>query len=134
MKIILDSNVIISALAARGLCNAIFELCIERHELFITYGMIDEIISILKNKLKANEKIINEFQDYLKEFFTILEDQNVNKICRDRDDDKILSAAINNELSYIITGDNDLLVLEKIENIKIVNSREFWEISKEDFR
>jgi predicted nucleic acid-binding protein len=32
MKIILDTNVIIAAFATRGLCSAVFELCLDRFE------------------------------------------------------------------------------------------------------
>jgi putative PIN family toxin of toxin-antitoxin system len=130
MRILLDSNVIISALAARGLCSAVFELCIENYELIISKDMIDEIAEVLKSKFAASESLIKELKGYISEFFIIIEDKNDIDICRDKGDNKILSAAVHNDVKYIITGDNDLLVLEEIEKIKIVTPRGFWEISK----
>jgi predicted nucleic acid-binding protein len=32
MKVVLDTNVLIAAIATRGLCEALFELCLEKHE------------------------------------------------------------------------------------------------------
>ncbi len=132
MKILLDSNVIISALSARGLCNAIFELCIEKHEIYISDNMVDEIFNILKKKFKASESTLIELKKFINEYFVVVKDKNIIDICRDKDDNKILSAAVDNGLSYIITGDDDLLVLKEISGVKIVNPRSFWEISKRD--
>ena len=33
MRVVVDANVAIAAVAARGLCEAVFELCLERHEM-----------------------------------------------------------------------------------------------------
>ena len=51
-------------------------------------------------------------------------------LCRDKDANKILALCKNNEIKYIITGDNDLLVLKKYESTKIIKPRFFWEIAK----
>jgi uncharacterized protein len=132
MKLLLDSNVIISALSARGLCNAIFELCIEKHELVISNSIISEITDILKNKFKAPESTLIDFKKYINEFFIIVADKNDIDVCRDKNDNKILSVAVDNNVLYIITGDNDLLILKEIKGIKIINPRTFWEISRKD--
>ena len=43
MRVILDSNVAIAAVAGRGLCDAVVELCLERHRLVLCDGIIEEI-------------------------------------------------------------------------------------------
>ena len=71
--------------------------------------------------------------DYLQEFclkstYSKLSDN----ICRDKNDNDIIALALSNKVDYLITGDNDLLVLKKYKNIKIINPREFWVIVKKN--
>ncbi len=42
------------------------------------------------------------------------------RACRDEKDNKFLELAINGKADFIITGDNDLLVLNPFENIAII--------------
>ncbi|MDQ3623269.1 MAG: putative toxin-antitoxin system toxin component, PIN family [Verrucomicrobiota bacterium] len=46
-------------------------------------------------------------------------------ICRDPDDDLVLAAAVAGSCQYLVTGDNDLLVLGAFRDVKIVKPREF---------
>ena len=52
------------------------------------------------------------------------------KVCRDPDDDQILALAKHTKTDYVITGDEDLLVLKYFNSIPIVNPRDFWNIIK----
>ena len=46
-------------------------------------------------------------------------------LCRDKKDNKFLEVAINGRADYLITGDNDLLVLRPFQDIKIMTVNEF---------
>ena len=46
-------------------------------------------------------------------------------ICRDPDDDKFLNCAVNAGARYLVSGDDDLLVLKEIYGIPILKPREF---------
>jgi predicted nucleic acid-binding protein len=46
-------------------------------------------------------------------------------ICRDSKDDKFLELAISGKADFIITGDQDLLVLNPFRNIEIIAANEF---------
>lgn len=75
---------------------------------------------------KANDIII-----YLREQCVIKGYKKLSeKVCRDPDDDNILALARDNRADYIITGDKDLLVLEKFDLIPIIDPRKFWSIIK----
>lgn len=45
--------------------------------------------------------------------------------CRDPNDDKILELAVNGHADYIVTGDDDLLVMDPFRGIAIVRPAEF---------
>ena len=51
------------------------------------------------------------------------------KLCRDGKDDKFIELALNGDASYLISGDDDLLVLEKIQDVSIVNFDHFLDFS-----
>jgi putative PIN family toxin of toxin-antitoxin system len=46
-------------------------------------------------------------------------------LCRDKKDNKFLEVAINGKADYLITGDNDLLVLRPFQDVKIMTFNEF---------
>jgi hypothetical protein len=56
--------------------------------------------------------------------------ENSVKVCRDPDDDHILSAALQIKADCIISGDADLLILKKYEGIPILNPSNFWKFQK----
>lgn len=49
------------------------------------------------------------------------------EICRDSDDNKFLECAEDSHALYIVSGDKDLLVIERYENVQIVTVKDFCE-------
>ena len=47
------------------------------------------------------------------------------RACRDPNDDKILELAVNGNADYIVTGDDDLLVMNPFRGIRIIRPAEF---------
>jgi putative PIN family toxin of toxin-antitoxin system len=131
MRVILDTNVILAAFAGRGLANAVFELCMDKHEIIMSEHILSELQNNLRKKLKMPKDKVQKIIEYLKEFCTLSGYKELDKvICRDPDDMKILGISEMTKPDYIVTGDMDLLVLEEFHSIPIITPREFWEISK----
>lgn len=57
----------------------------------------------------------------------VIERKSNVKVCRDPDDDKFISCAVDAKCFYIVSGDKDLLTLEEYEGIEIVTVAEFFE-------
>lgn len=64
---------------------------------------------------------INELEDS-SEFVSTKTDVD---LCRDPKDNFLLNLSIDGKADFLITGDKDLLVLEKIESTQIVTLAEF---------
>lgn len=79
----------------------------------------DNIISLENRSLFLRETL------EVASLFDILEEVN---ICRDPKDNKFLDVAIASSADYLITGDEDLLVLESIKNTPIISPREFIDL------
>ncbi|OGP64620.1 MAG: putative toxin-antitoxin system toxin component, PIN family [Deltaproteobacteria bacterium RBG_13_47_9] len=131
MRIILDTNVILAAFAGRGLAHALFELCLEKHEIIISEHILSEVQRNLQKKIKMPKDKVLMITEYLKEYCKVSDYKRLdNEACRDIDDVKILGLSEVVKPDYIITGDKDLLVLKKFHSVPIITPREFWEISK----
>ncbi len=129
MKVVLDTNIYIAAFAARGLCTSLFELCLDRIAVIISEHIISEVSKNLSKKIKLPSDKIDEIIEILREKCEVTDYKKLeSKICRDADDDNILALAEYNKAEYIITGDEDLLVLEKFRSVPIMGPRGFWEI------
>ena len=131
MKVILDTNVIISAFAARGLAHSVFELCLDKHTIIISDHILGELNKAFLKKLKIPINHLNQILNFLKEICIIEECIDIKEpACRDKDDLQILGLAVNSKPELIITGDNDLLILKNIRTIPIISQREFWQLQK----
>jgi len=132
IKVVLDTNVIIAAFVARGLSNSVFELCLDKFEVIISEYIIKEISKKLTEKIKIPKEKVNEIIDFLKGSCNIFNYESLKeRICRDKKEDEILALAKGGSSKYIVTGDKDLLVLINFDDIRIINPRQLWEISKD---
>jgi putative PIN family toxin of toxin-antitoxin system len=131
MKVVLDSNIFVSSFFWRGNPRKVFDRVTNGlDELFITDEILQEVAGVLsRKKFEVTEK---EIEDYIKiiESYSIkiIIQNEIEKICRDKDDDKILQCGLEGNADFIITGDDDLLVLEKYKAIRIVKPREYLDI------
>ena len=128
MKILIDTNILISALFfgkfPKGFLN---EVLVKNFEICINDKILDEYEATIHKKI-LKKKILDEvlYEKFLQDvrFFESVSDL---KICRDPDDDKFLNCAIDAKAIYIVSGDNDLLTLKNFEGIEIVTAREFYD-------
>lgn len=131
MRLVIDSNVIIAAFAVRGLCHALFEYCLESHDVILCESIIREVTKHLRGKIKVPVSIVTEIEAYLRESASVEKPATVDPSAfDDKSDLPILGVAMASGSSYIITGDKALLALKKYRDIAIISPRSFWEIVK----
>lgn len=128
MKIIFDTNVLLSAFVTQGLSSRVLDICLDKHELYISQWIIDETTEKLEKKFHVKKKDIGKFIAFINsEFIIINPEGNLPDICRDKDDNNILHLAQFSKVDILITGDKDLLILESFHETKIINPRIFIE-------
>ena len=131
MRVVLDSNVIVAAFATRGMCSALFEYCVENHEVVLCEQMLEEIERALVQQVGVPRSVVREVLEYLRDQAETVSPAAVDsRVCRDKSDLPVLGAAITGACVYIITGDADLLSVGKHGAIEIVSPRVFWEKMK----
>jgi putative PIN family toxin of toxin-antitoxin system len=126
MKIVLDTNVLIAALIARGVCADLLEHCVLSHTILVSDFILGELRGHLVGKFKHTDQEADEaialFRSQMESVEPVALDQPV---CRDTDDDHILGTAIAGQAECIVTGDKDLLVLKQYEGIHILSPGDF---------
>jgi uncharacterized protein len=128
MKIVFDTNVILSALITQGLSSRVLDICIDKHQLFISPWIINEVLLKLDVKMHVAKPEIDRVSAFLDNIFNkIVPEGDIPAVCRDKDDNNILLLAQTIKANIIITGDNDLLSLKEYLKTKIVSPRQFIE-------
>ena len=129
MKIALDANVVVAAFAARGLCESLFEYCIASHEILLSEPLLAEICRNLTKKVKLPRQTVADIEKLLRENALLFKPAAVDAdACRDADDLHVLGLVKAAQPDYLVTGDDDLLVLNCFEQCRIVTPRQFWSL------
>jgi len=91
--------------------------------LLMSDEVLEELANVLKRK-KFNRYISQEDRELFLEVIVnrsvLIESQVKIEVCRDPKDNHILELATSGEADFIITGDQDLLVLTPFQDIQIV--------------
>ncbi len=131
MRVFLDTNVLVSAVATRGLCADVLREILVSHQLVVSAPLIAELKNILHTKIGIPQEIISDFVEVLTQDSILSENTKLTNIdINDKDDILILSTALNGNAELFVTGDKELLELGKIQSMRIVSPRKFWETLK----
>jgi len=128
MNVLLDANVLISAIAGRGLCEAVVEYSLEEHEIIVSEELVQDVREKLLTKLKVSPPVVAEFCQLLMDNGKCFPAGHVPaNACRDPDDLHLLGLAEASCAAFLVTGDKDLLVLGHFQGTRIVTPRQFWD-------
>lgn len=131
MRVFLDTNVLVSAVATRGLCADVLRETLVSHQPVVSAPLIAELKNILRTKIGIPQEIISDFVDVLTQDSIFSENTKLTNIdINDKDDILILSTALNGNAELFVTGDKELLELRKIRFMRIISPRKFWETLK----
>ncbi len=129
----LDTNVLIAALIARGVCADLLEHCTLFHTMVVSEFIFDELRGHLVGKFKYTAQDVDDAIALLGSQMDIVALKPLDQpVCRNPDDDQILATAVAGQADCIVTGDKDLLVLQKYEGIEIVSPRDFADFETKD--
>ena len=125
MRVVCDTNVLVAALVAEGLCRDIVKRRLSAHDLFTSKGLIDELVATLRRKFRVEPRDVPFLKAYRERAELVKPRKLERPVCRDADDDLVLATAVAAKAHCIITGDDDLLILERFAGIAILSPRAF---------
>ncbi|RLF60637.1 MAG: putative toxin-antitoxin system toxin component, PIN family [Thermoplasmata archaeon] len=130
IRVVLDTNVIISAIFWRGSPYRVMKKALQRDFiLVISPDILEEVSERLKYKFDLPRDEIETLTNILLSYSDIVEPTTkVNVVKADENDNKIIECAIDGEADFIVTGDHHLLELKSYKSIKIITPAEFLEL------
>lgn len=131
MKVVLDSNVLVSGIFFGGMPEKILEAWMQRKfEIFVTPSIFEEYGNTLEALAGGKAEALTTYwiASIAEHAHHVVDPPHPLKICRDPDDDKFLYCAASIKADFLVTGDKDLKELEVSFDFKIVSPRTFLSI------
>lgn len=127
MRIFLDTNVLVSAFATRGLCAEVLELVLLDHDLITGRNVLRELEQTLRDEIKVSAHRSTEVVDFvLGEATEVVDNTDPANLPIDPDDALVLGEAIAGHAEFFVTGDAALLRLKAAVSVKIISPRQLW--------
>ncbi|MEI6409677.1 MAG: putative toxin-antitoxin system toxin component, PIN family [Bacteroidota bacterium] len=132
MRVLIDSNLWISALISRSMRVRIERLIADdRLEILADaklFTEIEEVAARPKFSKYLNAPLVSDFIQILRERVLIVETKSEVHVCRDPNDDFLLAICLDGDAEYLISGDSDLLSIGLFSKTQILSLTEFEEI------
>lgn len=130
MKIVVDTNVIISGIFFGGAPRQVVKAIISSKVIgCATKSIVDEYLEIIDEMISRKQGTLNKnILIPLINSFEMVEAKTHLEISRDPDDDKFIECAKDADAMYIVSGDKDLLVIEKYDGIQIITAKDFCDL------
>jgi putative PIN family toxin of toxin-antitoxin system len=129
--VVLDTNVLISALVGHGKPRRLVLRLLEEETVVSSMEMLAELADVL-SRGKFTEVKSSQVNSFLSKFargvVLVTFKRRFKIVGEDPDDDIVLSTAYGGDARYIITGDKHLLKLKKFRGIEIVTVKEMLEL------
>ena len=136
MKVVLDTNVLVSALIKAGKPRDLFNKLVKDKQLFLSRDILKEFLEVIENPKIAkytSETDLAIFLKTLKSAARIVQVKSKFKAVKeDPDDDTIIRAAYDSKSNYIVSGDKHLLSLVEYRGIRIVTIDEMLRLLKKE--
>ena len=112
MKVCLDTNVVVSAVATRGLCADLFQAILAEHELVLGETVLGEVRTVLSRKMRVPRDTIQELEAHLRKHATVVKAAAKRRITGlDAADAAVVAEAVAGHAEVLVSGDQDLLKL-----------------------
>jgi putative PIN family toxin of toxin-antitoxin system len=132
MRAVVDTNILIRALIKpRGTVGPVISRLRDGdYTLVYSTPLLDELIeklalSRIRQKYRLGEREIEALVALIVLRGELVVPHRQVKVCRDPADDMFIDAALAGKVSYVVTGDKDLLTLKKFETVRFVTPRTF---------
>lgn len=130
-RIVLDTNIIVSAIIRDGNPRKLFQRGIEgKYRILLSDEILDELFEVLqrpKFKMTVGEiiRIISALRQSGEKVHVT---SNLQIVKRDPDDNIVINAAHDGNADYIVSGDKDIKDLKNFKGIKIVSAAEMLQM------
>ena len=129
-RIILDTNLWISFLISKDFSKLDEIIFSKKSILIFSQELLEEFLEVVKRpkfRRYFAQTDIEELLETIDEYGEFIVVKSKIEICRDAKDNFLLSLAVDGKADFLLTGDQDLLMIEKIGNTNIKTISSFFE-------
>ena len=135
MRVFLDTNVLASAVATRGICADVLQVTLGEHELVVGEQVLLELHRVLVKKFRVPVEVADEVGEFLRREAEVIDEAPpVEVAIRDADDRRVMAQAVAGGAEVLVTGDRDFLDLKSAAPLQILSPRGFWDLLRETAR
>jgi putative PIN family toxin of toxin-antitoxin system len=133
VRVFLDTNVLVSAFASRGLCADLLRHILVEHDLITGEVVLTELKRTLLKRINVPPKVVAEIEHLLRDHQVVAKPRrHLDLGLRDADDEWIIASAVAGEADALVTGDRDILETTVQLPIRVYSPRQFWEQGHRD--
>lgn len=129
LRFVFDTNVLLSALLLKqSVSRPALDWALEHGTLLRSRATLDELNEVVWRKRFDKYVAEEERTLFLTAFMDVAELVEITEAideCRDPKDNKFLELAVSGRAACIVSGDNDLLVLDPFRGIRVLPPRDF---------
>jgi len=131
VRVFLDTNVLVSAFATRGLCNELYEFILDEHEWITGEVILGELCRVLKDRIGVSAADIKAIEEILRDRIVVPTPRDPYPLdIKDPDDKWVLATAVAGNADVLVTGDSDLLEVASQAPLRIMTPRDFWNMTR----
>ena len=127
MKVVFDTNILVSALVFPGgrADAALRRIVEEQDQLIISKAILAELLRVLGSKFSRDSEELAHVAVFLSELALTVKPRRRLRVVKDEPDNRILECALTGHAEVIVTGDHSLLALGEYKGVRIVRLREY---------
>lgn len=130
VRVVLDTNVLLAAFFTHGLCETILDALIEHDNIRIVVSefILGEFTEHATGKFRAPKTDVGHAVKFIRHHAETVKPASLAAdACRDPDDVHVLGTAIAGHAATLVTGDKDLLTLQRFQGVSILSPRQFYD-------
>jgi putative PIN family toxin of toxin-antitoxin system len=127
-RIIIDTNLWISFLITKNFTRLDEIIFSKKCVLIFSQELLEEFLTVAKRpKFRRffSSSDIEEILETIQEYAEFIEVTSKTEVCKDPKDNFLLSLSLDGNADFLLTGDNDLLILTKFRKTSIVTISDF---------
>jgi len=128
VRVVADTNVLMSALLFGGVPEQILVAGLRREIQFLTSRpLLEELEKVLIRKFRLDPRLVKEFVDFVKDVAELVEGVSHLKVIKESEgDNRVLECAVDGQADFVVSGDTKhILPLREYVGIKILSPSDF---------
>ena len=127
MKVVFDTNVLVSALVFPGGRGeeALLRVVAEYDELVLSRPIVDELLGVLSRKFARDSEELARVALFLADVGTMVKRRRRLTVLKDAADNRILECALAGRAQVVVTGDKALLALKEYRGVRVLSLADY---------